>query len=116
MSFTTVNHENCGYIHKHAQVQAALKLWDGKGSFVFTSSAGVYKEGAAEDATLPVVVEDSPVAEDSPRQQRLLAAEAAVLAAGGCVVRLVGLYHSTRCVLARQRPCCKKEKGVQRRG
>lgn len=72
-------------------------MWDGRGSFVFTSSAGLYQEGAAEDTALPVVVEDSAVVEDSPRQQRLLAAEAAVLAAGGCVVRLVGLYHSSRC-------------------
>lgn len=33
---------------------------------------------------------------DNERTDRLLAAEAAVLAAGGCVVRLVGLYHANR--------------------
>lgn len=31
------------------------------------------------------------------RTDRLLNAEAAVLEAGGCVVRLVGLYHAQRC-------------------
>lgn len=33
---------------------------------------------------------------DNERTDRLLAAEAAVLEAGGNVVRLVGLYHATR--------------------
>ncbi len=43
--------------------------------------------------------EDSPVAElgSSERNDRLLKAEAAALEAGGCLVRLVGLYHSGRC-------------------
>jgi hypothetical protein len=42
--------------------------------------------------------EDSPVAElgASERTDRLLKAEDAVLAAGGNVVRLVGLYHAAR--------------------
>ncbi len=30
------------------------------------------------------------------RRRRLLAAESAVLGAGGCVVRLAGLYHARR--------------------
>jgi hypothetical protein len=42
--------------------------------------------------------ESAPVAKpgDSERTDKLLAAEAAVIAAGGCVVRLVGLYHGHR--------------------
>ena len=33
---------------------------------------------------------------DNERTDKLLAAEQAVLVAGGCVVRLVGLYHGQR--------------------
>ena len=42
--------------------------------------------------------ESAPVAKlgDNERTDRLLAAEQAVLEAGGCVVRLVGLYHAQR--------------------
>lgn len=42
--------------------------------------------------------ESAPVAKrgDNERTDRLLAAEQAVLDAGGCVVRLVGLYHAQR--------------------
>lgn len=43
--------------------------------------------------------ESAPTAKpgDNERTDRLLAAEAVVLEAGGCVVRLVGLYHAQRC-------------------
>ena len=74
-------------------VQSALEYWDKKapgGRFVFTSSAGVYAE---QDGG--VVNEDSPVG-SGPRSERLLAAENAVLAAGGSVVRLAGLYLEDR--------------------
>ena len=76
-----------------AAVAGALDYWDTKAPgarFVFTSSAGVYAE---QDGG--TVVESSPVG-SGPRSERLLAAEAAVLAAGGCVVRLAGLYLEDR--------------------
>jgi len=78
------------------EVAAALARWAGPadgGRFVFTSSAGLYQEDGCG-----VVTETSPIASlgESPRLDRLLQAEAAVLAAGGCVVRLTGLYHRDR--------------------
>lgn len=74
-----------------AEVEAALKLWDGTGAFVFTSSTAVYSgtDGELCDETTPPFEIG-----DSPRTDRLLKAEAAVLGANGCVVRLAGLYHS----------------------
>lgn len=76
-----------------AEIKAALARWDGRGNFVFTSSAGVY---AQEDLSL--VNEDSPTVPlgANDRTDRLQNAENAVLEAGGTVVRLVGLYHATR--------------------
>ena len=75
------------------ELRAALARWDGAGAFVFTSSAGVY---TVEDGS--ACGEDAPVARlgDAERTDRLLLAEEAVREAGGCVVRLVGLYHATR--------------------
>ena len=76
-----------------AEVRAALKLWDGTGGFVFTSSTAVYASKDGEEC-------DESTAEfavgENPRADRLLQAEAAVHDAGGCVVRLSGLYHATR--------------------
>lgn len=76
-----------------AEVEAALKFWDGDGAFVFTSSTAVYagKDGEPCDESTPQFEIG-----ESPRADRLLKAEAAVLAAGGSVVRLAGLYHSQR--------------------
>ncbi|PSC68244.1 NAD(P)-binding domain [Micractinium conductrix] len=76
-----------------AEIKAALSLWDGTGTFVFTSSAGVYtvEDGSACDESAPTAKLG-----DNERTDRLLAAENAVLEAGGCVVRLVGLYHAQR--------------------
>ena len=76
-----------------AEVRAALKAWDGTGGFVFTSSTAVYagKDGEECDESTP----EFAVGENQ-RADRLLRAEAAVLEAGGCVVRLSGLYHATR--------------------
>lgn len=73
---------------------AAAQLWDGTGSFVFTSSMSVC---AAEDGS-EVSEERCPLVPQgkSPSTDRLLAAEAAALAAGGNVLRLVGLYHAQR--------------------
>ncbi|PRW58245.1 NAD(P)-binding domain [Chlorella sorokiniana] len=75
------------------EIKAALSLWDGTGAFVFTSSAGVYtvEDGSACDESAPVAKMG-----DNERTDRLLAAEQAVLEAGGCVARLVGLYHAQR--------------------
>ena len=79
-----------------AEVEAALKLWDGTGAFVFTSSTAVYDAADGEpcDETTPQFKIG-----ESPRADRLLKAEEAVLGAGGCVVRLAGLYHSQVSVL-----------------
>ncbi|EFN59122.1 hypothetical protein CHLNCDRAFT_18825 [Chlorella variabilis] len=76
-----------------AEIEAALGLWDGTGTFVFTSSAGLYtvEDGSACDETAPTAKLG-----DNERTDKLLAAEQAVLVAGGCVVRLVGLYHGQR--------------------
>lgn len=76
------------------QVAAATKLWDGTGSFLFTSSMSVC---AAEDASM-VDEEHCPLVPlgKSPATDRLLGAEKATLDAGGNVLRLVGLYHAQR--------------------
>lgn len=75
-----------------AEIAAAAKLWNGKGTFVFTSSSAVYSEEQGV-----VYREDSPtVTPGNPRVDRLLDAEAVVLEAGGCVLRLAGLYHAQR--------------------
>lgn len=77
-----------------ADIQTALDtLWDGTGNFVFTSSAGVYNidDGSECDESAPTV----PLGKER-RTDVLLLAEQAVLNAGGCVVRLVGLYHRNR--------------------
>lgn len=73
------------------QVAAAVELWDGRGTLVFTSSAGLYVEDGACDERGAV----APLG-TSERLDKLLRAEDAVLSAGGCVVRAVGLYHGQR--------------------
>jgi nucleoside-diphosphate-sugar epimerase len=75
-------------------VAAATKLWDGTGSFVFTSSMSVCAAedgGEVSDEVCPLVPPGK-----APGTDRLLGAEGAALAAGGNVVRLVGLYHAQR--------------------
>lgn len=74
-------------------IKAALNAWDGTGCFLFTSSAAVYdvEDGSACDESAPTV----PLGRNE-RSDRLLLAEKTVLDAGGCVVRLVGLYHRSR--------------------
>ena len=68
-------------------------MWDGSGNFIFTSSAGVYdvNDGSECSESSPTVAMGA-----SPRTDVLLTAEQNALAAGGNVVRLVGLYHRTR--------------------
>lgn len=78
-----------------AEVAAAVQQhWDGTGSFVFTGSMSV----CAADQGEQVTDEDCPLVPlgKGPSTDRLLGAEKAVLEAGGNVVRLVGLYHSSR--------------------
>jgi hypothetical protein len=55
-----------------AEVEAALKLWDGTGGFVFTGSTAVYAgtDGEMSDETTPQVKLGA-----SPRTDRLLNAE-----------------------------------------
>ena len=79
-----------------AAIQAALAQWDGAAPgacFVFTGSAGVVgvDDGSAADEASPTIPRGA-----SPRTDTLLDAEAAVLGAGGCVIRLAGLYHASR--------------------
>ncbi|KAG2427367.1 hypothetical protein HXX76_012560 [Chlamydomonas incerta] len=77
-----------------ADIKAALALWDGTGSFVFTSSMSVCAVddgGAATDEHCPLVPIGAGASTD-----KLRGAEEAVLAAGGNVLRLVGLYHKFR--------------------
>eukprot|EP00930_Biecheleria_cincta_P072606 TRINITY_DN59983_c0_g1_i1.p1 TRINITY_DN59983_c0_g1~~TRINITY_DN59983_c0_g1_i1.p1 ORF type:complete len:264 (-),score=22.60 TRINITY_DN59983_c0_g1_i1:3-794(-) len=73
-------------------VRDAMQHWAGQdhGCFVFTSSGGVISEDSGR-----VVSEESPVS-DSPGVLPLLAAEEIVLAAGGTVLRLAGLYDDKR--------------------
>ncbi|GIL64354.1 hypothetical protein Vafri_18326 [Volvox africanus] len=77
-----------------ADVKAALQLWDGTGSFLFTSSMSVCSVdsgGEVTDEKCPLVPLGA-----GPSTDRLLGAEAATLEAGGNVLRLVGLYHTNR--------------------
>jgi len=70
--------------------------WNGEGSFLFTSSTAVY-----DCSDNGLCSEDSPCVQigQSPRTYVLLKAENVVLEAGGCVLRLVGLYiSSTTCL------------------
>lgn len=75
---------------------AATRLWSGAasgGSFVFTSSGGVYEGLDGETVT-----ESSPTSdpEANPRQGRMVRAEREVVALGGCALRLAGLYALER--------------------
>lgn len=75
---------------------AALSLWAGPssgGSFVFTSSGGVYEglDGETVTETSPTC---DPVAH--PRSGRMVLAEREAIEAGGCALRLAGLYTLDR--------------------
>jgi len=80
----------------NAEVEYSIKNdWSGcyssgdqtKGSFVFTSSGGVYSENSGG-----FVDETSPVNGTSARYEMILKTENAVVGNGGCVVRYAGLY------------------------
>jgi nucleoside-diphosphate-sugar epimerase len=68
------------------EVRKAAALWDGSGTLLFTSSGSVFAESKGG-----VCTESSAVA-STPRAKKLLDAEKEALEAGGCVVRLAGLY------------------------
>jgi hypothetical protein len=71
----------------------ASRLWAGRsyGRFMFTSSTAVYGESNGN-----VVTEDFRVDTRSKRSTRLLCVEEEVIHRGGSVLRLAGLYTSTR--------------------
>ncbi|XP_062198773.1 uncharacterized protein LOC133901410 [Phragmites australis] len=74
-------------------LRVAASNWNGEGSFMFTSSTAVY-----DCSDNGLCSEDSPCVPigRSPRTDVLLKAENVVLEAGGCVLRLVGLYNSVK--------------------
>ncbi|KAJ1687730.1 hypothetical protein LUZ63_019120 [Rhynchospora breviuscula] len=74
-------------------VRIAASNWNGEGSFLFTSSSAPYDKYDNDWC-----YEDSPVVPlgRSPRTDVLLKAENVVLEAGGCVLRLAGLYKEDR--------------------
>ncbi|KAI3459304.1 hypothetical protein Pfo_015967 [Paulownia fortunei] len=75
------------------EVREATLNWSGEGSFLFTSSSTPYdcNDNGSCDEDTPVV----PFGR-SPRTDNLLNVEKLVLEAGGCVVRLAGLYKADR--------------------
>lgn len=79
-----------------ADITKALSLWDKEAPgacLVYTGSAAVYDVDDGSQCN-----EDSPLVREGAgeRTDKLLAAEAAVLGARGCVLRLAGLYHAQR--------------------
>eukprot|EP00986_Skeletonema_menzelii_P020260 scaffold30667_cov166-Skeletonema_menzelii.AAC.1 len=93
--------------------EAAEKLWaaDKSGSFVFTSSGGVYEGKDGE-----TVNESSPTfdPETNPRSGRMIYAEQEAIALGGCALRLAGLYTFERGAHSYWLKKC-QESGVQGR-
>jgi len=82
--------------YAQAVKDAAAQLWSGPsdgGTFVFTSSGGVYEGIDGE-----IVNEESATIdpEENPRQGRIVYAEKEVIESGGCVLRLAGLYTLER--------------------
>jgi nucleoside-diphosphate-sugar epimerase len=62
------------------------------GSFIFTSSGGVYPDSFDGE----IVNESTPLDDSSPRKARGIGAEKSCLENGGCVLRLSGLYTLER--------------------
>ncbi|KAG6435482.1 hypothetical protein SASPL_100356 [Salvia splendens] len=73
------------------EVREATLNWNGEGCFLFTSSSAPYdcNDNGYCDEDTPAV----PIGR-SPRTDNLLKSEKVVLEAGGCVVRIAGLYIS----------------------
>ena len=64
--------------------------WESSGVFVFTSAGSVYAENEGGE------VDESSEVVRSERSGKLLDGEGHVVRAGGCVLRLGGLYTETR--------------------
>jgi nucleoside-diphosphate-sugar epimerase len=81
--------------YPRAVKETAERLWsaDEGGSFVFTSSGGVYEglDGETVDESSPTLDPET-----NPRTGRLIYAEQEVIALGGCALRLAGLYTKDR--------------------
>jgi nucleoside-diphosphate-sugar epimerase len=73
-----------------AEAERAVRLWNGHGKLVMTSSAAVYAEEHGGEVT-----EHSALARTT-RARPLLRMEEPILAAGGIVIRLAGLYDAER--------------------
>ncbi|EPS70948.1 hypothetical protein M569_03812, partial [Genlisea aurea] len=73
------------------EVREATLSWNGEGSFLFTSSSAPYD--CSDNGYCNEDTPDVPLGR-SPRTDNLINAEKPVLDAGGCVVRLAGLYIS----------------------
>ena len=83
------------------EVDRAGKLWDGTGTFLFTSSTGVYVDTDGEELDEFGEIKSAKKAEEAgvelPKSTlKLLGAESKCLKHGGNVLRLSGLYHSWR--------------------
>lgn len=74
-------------------IRMAATSWNGEGSFLFTSSSAPYD--CSDNGPCNEETPDVPIGR-SPKTDVLLRAEKAVLEAGGCVVRLAGLYKADR--------------------
>jgi nucleoside-diphosphate-sugar epimerase len=78
---------NAHYVEDVEAAIAHLTSTD-NGLFLFTSSGSVYAENSGE------TVDETSALTQNPRSQLLIEAERRVLAAGGCVLRLGGLYNA----------------------
>lgn len=75
------------------EVREATLSWNGEGCFLFTSSSAPYD--CSDNGYCDEDTPDVPIGK-SPRTDNLLKSEKIVLEAGGCVVRLAGLYKVDR--------------------
>ncbi|KAL8524919.1 hypothetical protein ACS0TY_014513 [Phlomoides rotata] len=75
------------------EVREATLKWDGEGCFMFTSSSAPYD--CSDNGFCDEDTPDVPIGR-SARTDKLLESEKVVMEAGGCVVRLAGLYKVDR--------------------
>lgn len=80
-----------GFDDYASAVDSAARLRS-SGSFIFTSSGGVYPDSLDGE----IVKESTPLNDDNPRKARGINAEKACVENGGCVLRLSGLYTLER--------------------
>ncbi len=96
-SVATHGGDEAAYLAAYRGVTRALLALSPSAVVLFCSSSSVYGGQGGE-----LVAEDSPCNTHSARGQVLLSVEDSVLAAGGCVARLVPLYGGGRCELLRR--------------